>query len=177
MNIPLPRRGAVGAAVLAALALAACQDRGSDRAMARFGTESRNFAAAADAPAEPAPTAPAAAEPAQPTAPGETQSAARPQPDAPIPEVDARPERLMGLDPQALDAALGRPELVRREKPAEVWQYRAGSCVLDVFLYPAGQGREVLHLEARDAASAAPADAKSCLTALLRRQQAAAAEG
>ena len=33
------------------------------------------------------------------------------------------------------DRNLGAPEFVRRDGPAQIWQYRAENCVLDLFLY------------------------------------------
>ena len=45
------------------------------------------------------------------------------------------PEQLMGLGPQAISRLLGPPSLLRTEKPAQVWQYTAADCVLDIYLY------------------------------------------
>src|SRR5690606_34799342 len=59
----------------------------------------------------------------------------------PVPQVAARPPinddpaQLMGLDRDGLSNLLGAPDLVRRETPAEVWQYVADDCVFDVVLY------------------------------------------
>lgn len=90
------------------------------------------------------------------------------------------PDRLLGAPAERVLAALGKPELQRRERPAEIWQYRGRGCVLDVFLYAAGQqagtdpevagpatggGPTVFHLEARDARARAIEPA-SCLPAV-----------
>lgn len=76
-------------------------------------------------------------------------------------------EHLIGLTPAALTETLGTPRARRRDRPAEVWQYRTESCVLDVFLYSAEAGPQVIHLEARDAA-ARPIPAQACLGTMTR---------
>ncbi len=85
------------------------------------------------------------------------------------PVIDSDPAQLMGLGPRGLTDFLGPPELVRREDPAEIWQYRNQACVLDVFLYPESGNRQVTYVEARDSA-AAPAEPRACLGALLRQK-------
>jgi len=74
------------------------------------------------------------------------------------------PDDLIGQAPTKITATLGRPSLVRREAPAEVWQYRTRSCVLDLFLSDQGdgQGPLVRHVEGRDRAGA-PASASDCI--------------
>lgn len=61
------------------------------------------------------------------------------------------PERLAGLTAPDVSALLGSPGFVRRDPPAEVWQYRTETCVLDLFLYAdgAGQPQKVSHFEFR----------------------------
>ena len=85
------------------------------------------------------------------------------------PPIDDDPERLMGLDREGLSDLLGTPSLVRREMPAEIWQYEAEDCIFDVFLYDEGGWYQVSYLEARDA-EARKTDARSCLNRLLRAQ-------
>ncbi len=63
--------------------------------------------------------------------------------------VDADPERLIGLTVGEAAKLLGRPALVRREPPAEVWQYAASECVLHLFLYEREGGAAVTHFEMR----------------------------
>jgi hypothetical protein len=75
---------------------------------------------------------------------------------------------LIGLRPGELERRLGSPALLRREPPAQVWQYRPGACVLDVFLYERDGGPVVVHLEARDL-SAAVVTTAPCLAAQQRR--------
>lgn len=72
------------------------------------------------------------------------------------------PARIVGLDRATLERLLGEPLLVRREAPAEVWQYRGADCVLDLFLYEEAGGPRVLYIEARTEA-AEPAPAERCI--------------
>lgn len=86
------------------------------------------------------------------------------------PPVDDDPDRFMDATPATLVAELGEPRLRRSESPAEVWQYRADSCVLDFFLYEEAQTFKVVHLEARDL-SARSVETRSCLRSLLEARQ------
>ncbi len=83
------------------------------------------------------------------------------------PAINDDPQQLIGMGPASLNAFLGAPELIRREAPASLWQYRADDCVLDVVLYPDRGGDKVTYLEAREdgATKMAP---RSCLNKLLR---------
>lgn len=85
----------------------------------------------------------------------------------PDPAINDDPQQLIGMGPASLNAFLGAPELIRREAPASLWQYRAEDCVLDVVLYPDRGGDKVTYLEAREdgATKMAP---RSCLNKLLR---------
>lgn len=80
------------------------------------------------------------------------------------------PASLNGMDAARLSAMLGEPELHRQEPPAEVWQYRTDSCVLDVFLYPEGGQHRVVHSEARPRTGTGTVDAGRCLGALAHRR-------
>jgi hypothetical protein len=74
-------------------------------------------------------------------------------------------QSLLGADPAKLEQWLGKPGLVRQDDPAQVWQYRAPACVLDVYLYPGENGMAVAHAEARS--TKYPSDPmSSCLTVL-----------
>ncbi len=73
------------------------------------------------------------------------------------------PALLPGQDAVGLSALLGEPTLVRREAEVEIWQYQAEGCVLDVFFYPDGSTRRVLHLEARDRVAAGDHPLDGCL--------------
>ncbi|RMD64591.1 MAG: hypothetical protein D6826_02045 [Alphaproteobacteria bacterium] len=94
----------------------------------------------------------------------------------PAPPINDDPRQLLGLDRARLDALLGPPTLIRREAPAEIWQYREGACIIDVFLYaaetapspdPAAADYRVSYVEARDGA-ARPIAVRGCLNTLLR---------
>jgi hypothetical protein len=61
----------------------------------------------------------------------------------------AAPGDLTGIEGAALQRLLGAPGLVRKDYPAEVWQYRSASCVLDIYLYPDHDRLTVAHAEAR----------------------------
>jgi hypothetical protein len=60
---------------------------------------------------------------------------------------------LSGLGRTQLVGLLGPADFNRVDGPAEILQYRNGTCTLDVFLYDKGSGGEtrVTHVEARDA--------------------------
>ncbi len=75
------------------------------------------------------------------------------------------PERLMAQDAAAAESLLGQPDMVRREPPAEIWQYRTRACTVDLFFYPSPNDpnrREVVYVEARDTQAEA-GDAGDCL--------------
>lgn len=78
------------------------------------------------------------------------------------------PSSVLGLDPRDLEKLLGMPKLVRRDAPAEVWQYRSEACVLDVFIYRVATGAQVKYAEARTI-WAEPAKTDDCVNAI--RQQ------
>lgn len=79
-------------------------------------------------------------------------------------EVD--PNRLIGVGRADVQALLGTPALIRREPPAEIWQYQGRACVFDLFLYEEGGTHRVTYLEARDV-SAQRVDARVCLNDVL----------
>ena len=86
-----------------------------------------------------------------------------------VPKITA-PTSVLGLQARQLEEFLGTPKLVRRDAPAEVWQYRSAACVLDVFLYQdkPTAGIRVKYAEARTSA-AEPARTDECVNAI--RQQ------
>lgn len=100
------------------------------------------------------------------------ESVTAPAPDAPAgaaPDLakPARPEDVLGLAAAAIEKLLGRPELVRRDAPAEVWQYRSESCVVDLYLYREKSDYRVAFIEARDR-SAAGMTPERCFDSLAR---------
>ena len=82
------------------------------------------------------------------------------------------PERVLGLDRQAVEALLGEPDFVRRENPMELWRYRHEGCAVALFLYAEeadGRGAfRVRHIEAW-APGAEEISPRACLSALARR--------
>jgi hypothetical protein len=70
-------------------------------------------------------------------------------------------------------ARLGQPNFTRHDPPAEIWQYRGASCVLDLFLYPENGGDlRVAHAVSRDPHSAQAAT-DSCSPFAMPKQTAA----
>ena len=62
------------------------------------------------------------------------------------------PEGLMQLSGRDVQAVLQKPELVRKDLPTVVWQYRNESCVLDVYFTtssPKASQAPVVHYEVR----------------------------
>ncbi|HEX3971386.1 MAG TPA: hypothetical protein VHX19_08680 [Stellaceae bacterium] len=55
---------------------------------------------------------------------------------------------LAGLAPADVLSILGKPDLKRTEPPAELWQYRAADCVLNLFFYDEANGYRLTHVEA-----------------------------
>ncbi|MET1026672.1 MAG: hypothetical protein ABWY00_05870 [Dongiaceae bacterium] len=74
---------------------------------------------------------------------------------------------LIGLDDRDLSAALGAPTQVRRDEPAEIWQYAGSDCVLDFYLYHAGANLQVAYVEARDRQAQVEGTAR-CVRSLLQ---------
>ena len=93
-------------------------------------------------------------------------SKASAQPAAPILSDD--PRSFIGLGDAELSRALGQPKQVRKDDPAEIWQYSGADCVVDFYLYAADAGGlAVAYMEARNqAAEATPAD--RCVRSLMQ---------
>jgi hypothetical protein len=75
---------------------------------------------------------------------------------------------LLGLDEATLKRWFGAPSFIRHDYPAEVWQYRAKACVLELYLYPADDHMAVTHAEATSGGAHPTEDAGlgPCLAAL-----------
>jgi hypothetical protein len=58
-------------------------------------------------------------------------------------------EHLPGISGRELASSFGTPDFLRRDGNAEIWQYRAASCILDIFLYPEPDELRVAYAEAR----------------------------
>ena len=87
------------------------------------------------------------------------------------------PDQLMGLAPHAVNRLLGPPSLLRTELPAQVWQYTAADCVLDIYLYAEEERPDrsrVTYYEIRRAEPAS-ASARACFADIIRRRDLAAA--
>ena len=54
---------------------------------------------------------------------------------------------LTGLRPADIVSILGPPDLKRDEPPAELWQYRAADCVLNLFFYDNAGGFRLSRVE------------------------------
>lgn len=81
---------------------------------------------------------------------------------------DRDPRRLLRMSRRTLSSLLGKPQLVRREARARVWQYRTKACVLDLFLYDVASHYEVIYYEFRPASDlVGPTD--GCFEKLLTR--------
>jgi hypothetical protein len=111
-------------------------------------------------------SAPVATEPVPPTQPTAQQPA---KPNPTVTEIFPDPDTITGLDRQALTDILGKPGFTRRDEPAEIWQYRAGICTLDVFLHQneAGPAYRVTHFESRTHGTE-PLTTKDCFVNLLK---------
>lgn len=111
------------------------------------------------------PSSPAGPPPPPPSVPFDPGSATPYNGLASLPPIDDDPQQLMGLDRDALNEKLGQPELIRRDGDAEVWQYRADRCVLDLFLY--GIDKKVEHVDLRDRGNGGDS-VRDCFVGMLR---------
>lgn len=87
--------------------------------------------------------------------------------------VNDDPAQLLGQSNDQVQALLGTPRLVRRDGPAEIWQYRASDCILDVFLYSGGSSATVRHVDLRGPGTAMP-ERRACFARMLIDQRAVA---
>lgn len=58
-------------------------------------------------------------------------------------------QKLVGMTASDLEKAMGVPGFRRRDDPAEIWQYRGTTCVLDIFLYREKDGIKVSYVDVR----------------------------
>ncbi len=91
---------------------------------------------------------------------------------APAPQAAARPDPagMIGTDSVALQRLFGTPRLVRRDAPAELWQYQTRDCVVDLFLYQEKDGLKLAYLEARTGAAQVTAP-RPCVDAVLASRE------
>lgn len=115
----------------------------------------------ADTGARPA-AAPAALAAATPNTTPDTEVARVAEPPPPF-----DPDTLIGLGRAEVATLLGNPNLLRAEPPAEVWLFKAGSCVVHLYLYgDEAMDYRVRHFEARDRGGNIIA-AQGCVASLL----------
>jgi len=118
------------------------------------------------------PAADAPSQAAAPETPSErTQTLPRPPTRIPMPPPDIDPGQILKASGDQVMSLLGKPEMKRREKQAELWQYRSSSCVLNLFVYPNGASRapEVTHVEAR-ARAGGTMPTRICLASLIAKR-------
>ena len=115
------------------------------------------------------PVAPRESAPPAPTPPTPKQTAALPPRPEPEP-VDDNPKQLFGLSGQRVAALLGPANFVRRDGSAEVWQYRAAECVLDVFLYRRDAVLSVAHVDLRQRVTSTEPP-RRCFAGLITRHR------
>ena len=72
-----------------------------------------------------------------------------------------------GRDGKFLLSLIGRPDFIRREGLAQIWQYRSNACIFDLFLYGKSTNKKVQHAEVRgDGVDRSPA--RGCFAKLLQ---------
>ena len=98
--------------------------------------------------------------------------APQPSAPAPVPQAATRPDPagMIGADSVALQRLFGPPRLVRRDAPAELWQYQTRDCVVDLFLYQEKDGLRLAYLEARTGAAQVTAP-RPCVDAVLASRE------
>ncbi|BAE52990.1 hypothetical protein [Paramagnetospirillum magneticum] len=79
------------------------------------------------------------------------------------------PSALQGMSAAAVEHALGKPAFVRRDPPAEIWQYRVKLCTLDLFLYEDNGRTAVAHYAVRTPGGNSVSD-RGCLDEVLARR-------
>ena len=96
------------------------------------------------------------------------------------PEVREEPVReipkisvLMGKSVSEIETVFGKPNLRRKDKPAEVWQYLTSDCALHLIFYPENGEKSgkltVQHIAMNDRQKAVTADVKACFGSQLRK--------
>jgi len=73
---------------------------------------------------------------------------------------------LTGLRPSDVAAVLGPPDLRREEPPAQLWQYRAADCILNLFFYRDGGIYRLARAETWQRDPANTTSAHSCRDAM-----------
>lgn len=81
-------------------------------------------------------------------------------------QIPALAADLIGSSAIATRGLLGNPAMVRREPPAEIWQYRNETCVLDVYVYGRVTHAEIRERHTRSESSDEEETDRNCLKAL-----------
>jgi hypothetical protein len=81
------------------------------------------------------------------------------------------PEEFLGFSPERVLPVLGAPDFVRRDGNAQIWQYRANHCVLDLFLYQNGSETRVKHAELRPRVATSAESVDSCYTRMRQERK------
>jgi len=80
---------------------------------------------------------------------------------------------LMGKSVSEIETVFGKPNLRRKDTPAEVWQYLTSDCALHLIFYPESGQKSgkmtVQHISMNDRQKAVTADAKACFGSQLRK--------
>ena len=152
------------ALALSLLVLAAC---------GAFGSTARDTDGVSPAPGTAAESSPEAIPPVAALDP-ETQDQAAERKTARAP-INDDPDQLMGLAPHAVNRLLGPPSLLRTELPAQVWQYTAANCVLDIYLYAEEERPDRSRVTYYEIRRTEPASASACFADIIRRRDLAAA--
>lgn len=79
--------------------------------------------------------------------------------------------RIKGMEKNAIARLLGEPGFIRRDDPAEIWQYRGGRCILDIFMYKDGNTFTAAHVTLRSRTVERPAD-EECYADIFAREKA-----
>ena len=82
-------------------------------------------------------------------------AAVPPAPPISLPDLEAR---IKGMEKNAIARLLGEPGFIRRDDPAEIWQYRGERCILDIFMYKDGNSFTAAHVTLRSRTVERPAD-------------------
>ena len=91
-------------------------------------------------------------------------------PAAPVSLTDLR-ARIKGMEKNAIARLLGEPGFIRRDDPAEIWQYRGERCILDVFMYKDGNSFTAAYVALRPRTVERPAD-EECYADIFARGKA-----
>ncbi len=78
--------------------------------------------------------------------------------------------RIRGMEKTAIARLLGEPSFIRRDDPAEIWQYRGERCILDIFMYKDGKSFAAAHVALRSRTVERPAD-EACYADIFARKK------